>query len=605
MKYTLWVICFLTLQSMLGLAQTDYYVSSAGDNSTGLSWINAYTDLQTALAATTSGDRIFVAAGTYYPSEQFRINGEIVVTGEPRRGVFRIPEGVEVYGGFAGNESPITQPVLDARDFITNKTTLSGDFNNDDVISGTGSSLSITSNTENAYHILYGKGISVATVLDGFTVSGGNSNDTGGPDTFGGAWYLSGNPGDLARPTVRNCIFSGNSAISLGGAIYMTGPDANPSFSACTFINNLTTGSGIGGAVFASGANFSFTDCTFESNYSPTEAGAVSIGNSNNSQSFTNCTFTGNAAGSRGGAIYNLGQLNGASNVTYTNCSFWNNSTNNQGGAIYNYGDGGGVNPTLNNCTFGGNSATNNGAAIFSDARTFTQNFGSFSITFTGSSRPNLRNCVFWGNTTNVGVSSWLNSRLANTRATYTLIEENSLPAGSTDNGNNITGATDPFNDLAAGDLTLAAGSVAIDAGDNTLVPSGVMTDAAGNPRIQDNGGGNIVDLGAFEFSVPLPEVSISISASSSLEDKGASFVFTFDRSVVSASSLTVSFSLSGTATFNDDYFLISGSNDFNATTGEGTVIIPSGQASTTLVFQVQSDAVNENDETIVVQVEP
>ncbi|MCA9287526.1 MAG: hypothetical protein KDA05_03020 [Phycisphaerales bacterium] len=75
---------------------------------------------------------------------------------------------------------------------------------------------------------------------------------------------------------------------------------------------------------------------------------------------------------------------------------------------------------------------------------------------------------------------------------------------------NNIQ--TDPlFADPANGDYSLKRGSPAIDAGNTPLVPPGVTTDAAGNPRFADDpimpdtgiGPAPVVDIGAFEFQAP------------------------------------------------------------------------------------------------------
>jgi hypothetical protein len=52
------------------------------------------------------------------------------------------------------------------------------------------------------------------------------------------------------------------------------------------------------------------------------------------------------------------------------------------------------------------------------------------------------------------------------------------------------------FVDAAIGDLRLQAGSPAIDAGDQALLPAGITTDLDGNPRVV----GANVDMGAYEF---------------------------------------------------------------------------------------------------------
>src|SRR5258706_16413362 len=69
-----------------------YYVkSNASGANNGSSWTNAYTDLQFALAAASSGDEIWVAAGTNKP-----------VLSIERYHSFFFNKGVAIYGGFSG-----------------------------------------------------------------------------------------------------------------------------------------------------------------------------------------------------------------------------------------------------------------------------------------------------------------------------------------------------------------------------------------------------------------------------------------------------------------------------------------------------------------------
>jgi hypothetical protein len=75
-----------------------------------------------------------------------------------------------------------------------------------------------------------------------------------------------------------------------------------------------------------------------------------------------------------------------------------------------------------------------------------------------------------------------------------------------TDNGGNID-ADPQFVNAEDGDLHLQSISPAIDAGDNSALPSSVTTDLDGNPRfvdiptVSDTGSGTppIVDMGAYE----------------------------------------------------------------------------------------------------------
>jgi hypothetical protein len=45
---------------------------------------------------------------------------------------------------------------------------LSGDFSGNDIVTGGGSTLSITDNTENAYHAAITANLTAAAVIDGF-----------------------------------------------------------------------------------------------------------------------------------------------------------------------------------------------------------------------------------------------------------------------------------------------------------------------------------------------------------------------------------------------------------------------------------------------------
>src|SRR5690606_3396880 len=128
----------------------------------GSSWSDAYVDLQTALAATGSGE-IWVAAGTYRPG----------AAGE-RTATFSLKSGVALIGGFAGFETSVSQ-----RDVAANETILSGDIDQDDTY-GSGWNwwqAGWSFNAGNSYHVVTGSGADASAVLDGFSILAGVGAD--------------------------------------------------------------------------------------------------------------------------------------------------------------------------------------------------------------------------------------------------------------------------------------------------------------------------------------------------------------------------------------------------------------------------------------------
>jgi len=281
-------------------AKRIFVKGDAGGTNDGSSWTNAYTSLQSALDAAVSDDEIWVAKGTYYPTEE--TDG---TTDNSRRYSFQMIDGVAIYGGFAGTESA-TSERTDYGYGGTNETILSGDYNDDDVISGSGATLSISGNSENTYHIFdhpSGYILSSSAILDGFTLKGGNANGGSNPDNDGGAMYNQSGQ----SPTINNCYFIGNRVSDNGGA-YMG----------------------------ANGANSTISNCTFTLNYATDAGGAFT--NYNSDPTITNCLFYGNRGNTeKGGAIYNYGPSNGTggSNPSIVNSTVTENAST-SGGGIYN-----------------------------------------------------------------------------------------------------------------------------------------------------------------------------------------------------------------------------------------------------------------------------
>jgi len=296
---------------------------NATGRNTGLSWVDAYTDLQSALSIAEMGNEIWVAGGTYMPT-----------TGTDRKVSFELKSGVRLCGGFAGDETRYWQRSPGAQ-----PTVLSGDIG----VSG--------DNSDNSYHVVVGAGGGVGlhtTILKCFIVTGGNAN---GP--WNSSWSVGGGMlhVDSGFLSISGCAFIGNSAVE-GGGVYNL--DSSAYFDSCTFTDNVA--SSYGGAVSNVGRySPRFRSCTFTGNRAGgdgTRYMGGAIHNSGTRPEIVNCTFYGNAAKYGAG----VGSRDGAAAVI-RNCILWGNIAV-ASPAIY---DSGGASTTVTySCVQGGLPGTGN-----------------------------------------------------------------------------------------------------------------------------------------------------------------------------------------------------------------------------------------------------
>ena len=192
----------------------------------GSSWANAYTTLQPALNVASAGDSIWIAAGTYNPTH-LPSTGDTSTTS--RDVSFYLDTDIEIYGGFVGTETAISQ-----RNSTSNPVILSGDIN----AGGTA--------TNDCYHVFITDGLSSAAVLDGVTITGGKANGSS-RITYSGQNYDRHHGGGMynrsSSPTLTDVTISGNTA-SHGGGMYSM--SSSPTLTDVTISGNTASYGGIG-----------------------------------------------------------------------------------------------------------------------------------------------------------------------------------------------------------------------------------------------------------------------------------------------------------------------------------------------------------------------
>ena len=466
------------------------------------------------------GDEVWVAEGRYAPT------GVV----DPAA-TFTVPDGVALYGGFAGHEEERAD-----RDYAGNTTVLTGDLGEPPEY-GTVS-----------YVVLTLESCGPETRVDGFTIrdSGkglqitnssplientvvAHNNAYWGSSLQGGGAQISGE----SRPIFRNVEFISNRAYYGGGvAGRPTGgisglnsavfedvlfAENGAQFSGavyglegCEFrgVEFRRNGSSELGAVSATGSVFEGVDFIQNTcGYSQPGYAAALVGRHElRNVSFINNELQGLAGGSAfrgGGTLTNVlfeGNAGGSGAMldrhggsVLVNVAF----VNNEDGALW-VGEAPRplatphvverIQPTaLVNVTFGGNGAFSHFHPHDSEQPYFPP--PASAIVALGSD-VEMRNSILWGNE-RVGGGQFPSvfTELASLTISSSTVEFDGEP------GVGNLGADPQFQDPDGGDLRLGPESPAVDAGQSAALPAEVMLDLDGNPRII----GTAVDMGAYE----------------------------------------------------------------------------------------------------------
>lgn len=210
------------LAGMAAAQSKIYYVSSqATDTGDGSSWANA-TTLTKALDKAVAGDQIWVQGFEPVTKDELYI--------VPQEG-FTVKSGVQLYGGFKGTETELTDRETLGKPYqLKYRSVLSGDFGKDDAMDDV--NLIFPANTtrqNNATHVLTlnmeptqtsGNNNTYPTVVNGFTITGGQADGTDEEGKGGGVYVTGSNEGG-GNFRIERCFLFNNYATQ-GGAVYVT-----------------------------------------------------------------------------------------------------------------------------------------------------------------------------------------------------------------------------------------------------------------------------------------------------------------------------------------------------------------------------------------------
>lgn len=465
------------LSTMLNIqAKTIYYVKQ-GATGTGTSWTNASGNIQAMINGATSGDEIWVAQGTYYPTQAVNdIN-------DPRDKSFVLQESVSMFGGFQGIETSIEQ-----REFLdpTKKdsigycefkypTILSGDFDNDDVwfYNETKYDWEISFNRENSYHVVYSK-FKSNFVFDGFSVKGGNA--IGAPLTRGGG-IICGNSGQ--KSIFENCKIYNNCAEG-GGGVFTSDYTSINHYVNCKIFNNYAY---YGGGIILWGPSLLTKSEVSNNTISNTDNGYGGGGVYSVAAITKNCLIHDNKSAGKGGGVCLQNSHSAAGNEIIKNivdsCKIYNNITKDFGGGVYidaySRLSNSSIYSNKSTVSMGGGVCYNGSGSFLENCKIFN-NYSMYSggglFSMNGTFGEKTTNCLIYNNVTENGtdgssvylfsLGSLANCTVVNNKVLYVVDwrgEKIYNPLSAQISGNNVNcisgDITQPSNCILTGNTSV------------------------------------------------------------------------------------------------------------------------------------------------------